>query len=109
MLGRLIFFILTVFIFVNTGQSEASYITKKSDTTKKIKKIEKINLPNINNYAFSSKPLVIYFAPFILTNQGTLILLLRVYSTAERFQTSGNKTPLKIIKSGSYFTPRLIF
>ena len=42
MLGRLIFFILTVFIFVNTGQSEAStYITKKSDTSKIVEKIEK--------------------------------------------------------------------
>ena len=41
MLGRFIFFILTAFIFVNTDQSEASYITKKSDTTKEIEKIEK--------------------------------------------------------------------
>ncbi len=42
MLGRLIFFILTVFIFVNTDQSEAStYITKKSDTSKIVEKIEK--------------------------------------------------------------------
>ena len=42
MLGRLILFILTVFIFVNTDQSEAStYITKKSDTSKIVEKIEK--------------------------------------------------------------------
>ena len=42
MLGRLIFFSLTVFILVNTDQSEAStYITKKSDTSKIVEKIEK--------------------------------------------------------------------
>ena len=42
MLGRFIFFILTVFLFVNTDQSEAStYITKKSDTSKIVEKIEK--------------------------------------------------------------------
>ena len=42
MLGRLIFFTLTVFLFVNMGQSEAStYITKKSDTSKIVEKIEK--------------------------------------------------------------------
>ena len=42
MLGRFIFFILTVFLFVNTDQSEAStYITKKSDTSKIVAKIEK--------------------------------------------------------------------
>ena len=41
MFGRLIFFILTVFIFVNTDQSEASYITKKSDTSKIVEQIEK--------------------------------------------------------------------
>jgi len=41
MLGKFIFIILIVFMFVNTDQSEASYITKKSDTTKEIEKIEK--------------------------------------------------------------------
>ena len=41
MFGRLIFFIVTVFIFVNTDQSEASYINKKSDTTKIVEKSEK--------------------------------------------------------------------
>ena len=42
MLGRLIFFILIVFLFVNTDQSEASqYITKKSDTSKIVEQIEK--------------------------------------------------------------------
>ena len=42
MLGRLIFYILIVFIFVNTGQSIAgSYITKKSDATKEEKKLKK--------------------------------------------------------------------
>ena len=41
MLGKFIFIILIVFMFVNTDQSEASYITKKSDTTKIVEKIEK--------------------------------------------------------------------
>ena len=42
MVGRLIFYILIVFIFVNTGQSIAgSYITKKSDVTKEEKKLKK--------------------------------------------------------------------
>ena len=42
MLGRLIFFILIVFLFVNADKSEAStYITKKSDTSKIVEKIEK--------------------------------------------------------------------
>ena len=41
MLGKYIFIILIVFMFVNTDQSEASYITKKSDTAKEIEKIEK--------------------------------------------------------------------
>ena len=42
MLGRFIFFILTVFLLVITDQSEAStYITKKSDTSKIVEKIEK--------------------------------------------------------------------
>ena len=42
MLGRLIITILIVFMFVNTDQSEAStYITKKSDTSKIVEKIEK--------------------------------------------------------------------
>ena len=42
MLGRLIFFTVIVFIFLNTDQSEASqYITKKSDTSKIVAKIEK--------------------------------------------------------------------
>ena len=47
MLGRLIFFILIVFMFVNTDQSTAdtdqsiagAYITKKSDVTKEEKKL----------------------------------------------------------------------
>ena len=42
MLGRLIFTILIVFMFVNTDQSIAgSYITKKSDVTKEEKKLKK--------------------------------------------------------------------
>ncbi len=42
MLGRLIFFILIVFMFVNTDQSVAgNYITKKSDATKEEKKLKK--------------------------------------------------------------------
>ena len=42
MLGRLIFTILIVFMFVNTDQSIAgSYITKKSDATKEEKKLKK--------------------------------------------------------------------
>ena len=42
MLGRLIFSILIVFLFVNTDQSIAgSYITKKSDVTKEEKKLKK--------------------------------------------------------------------
>ena len=42
MLGKFIFIILIVFMFVNTDQSEAStYITKKSDTSKIVEKIEK--------------------------------------------------------------------
>ena len=42
MLGRLIFTILIVFMFVNTDQSIAgSYITKKSDITKEEKKQKK--------------------------------------------------------------------
>ena len=42
MLGRLIFFVLILFVFANTDQSIAgSYITKKSDTTKEEKKLKK--------------------------------------------------------------------
>ena len=42
MLGRLIFFTVAVFIFLNTYKAEASqYITKKSDTSKIVAKIEK--------------------------------------------------------------------
>ncbi len=42
MLGRLVFFVLIVFLFVNTDQSIAgSYITKKSEVTKEEKKLKK--------------------------------------------------------------------
>ena len=42
MLGKFIFIILIVFMFVNTDQSIAgSYITKKSDVTKEEKKLKK--------------------------------------------------------------------
>jgi len=42
MLGRLIFFTVVVFVFLNTYKTEASqYISKKSDTSKIVAKIEK--------------------------------------------------------------------
>ena len=42
MLGKFIFIIVIVFMFVNTDQSIAgSYITKKSDVTKEEKKLKK--------------------------------------------------------------------